>query len=172
MKILLTGVAGTGKTTLTKELMKRGVFAIDLHGMPGLFYWRDKVTKVKSEYMPGRSREWFNSVERLCDIDKLKEILNKQENVIVAGTAGGNQTEYFPLFDKIILLQCRPETIIHRMNTRTNKSGFGKAKSEQEDALEWQKEFEPFVLSHGGIPVDTEGDIDAVVEKIIRLAKT
>jgi len=172
MKLLLTGVAGTGKSTITKELQKGGLNAIDLHGMPGLFFWQDKITKQKTEYMPGRPREWFNSVERFCDIDKLKEILSRQENIIVAGTAGGNQLEFFPLFDKVVLLQCSPETIIQRLNSRTNKSGFGKAKSEQEDTIEWQKEFEPAVLAYGAIPVSTEGEIEKVVKKIITLYKS
>jgi dephospho-CoA kinase len=172
MKILLTGVAGTGKSALAKELQKRGIAAVDLHDVPGMFFWQDKATKQKVEYAPGRSREWFNSVERYCNIDKLQEILNQHKSIVVAGTAGGNQAEYFTLFDKIILLHCSPEVIIHRMNTRTNKSGFGKAKSEQEDTIEWQKEFEPVVLSHGAIPLNTEGDIEKVVEKIITLLKS
>ena len=171
MKILLTGVAGTGKSSITRELNKRGIAAIDLHGVKGLLYWRDKKTKERVPYSPGRPPEWFQSVERLCDIDMLKQMLAEHEDIFMAGTAGGNEDEYYPLFDKVILLQCDPQTLIHRMETRTNTSGFGKTKSEQDGTIEWQKSFDPHALSRGAIPVNTFGDIDSVVDKILEIAQ-
>jgi broad-specificity NMP kinase len=169
MKVLITGIAGTGKSTIVKALNERGVNSIDLHDVPELMFWQDKVTKNRVQYTPIHSRDWFDTVDRFCDISKLKDILNESENIVVAGTAGDNQAEYFPLFDKIILLQCSPETLIYRMETRVNKSGYGKTKAEQEDNIAWQKEFDPEVLSHGAIPVDTGGSLDDAVDKIISL---
>jgi broad-specificity NMP kinase len=61
----------------------------------------------------------------------LKEILGQYDDIVIACTAGDSQKDYLPLFDKVILLQCNPETIIHRLQTRTNKSGFGKTAAEQ-----------------------------------------
>lgn len=171
MKVLLTGIAGTGKSTITRALKERGINAIDLHDVPSLCYWEDKITKKRVEYSPVNDREWFNGVNRFCDIEMLKEMLNQYDDVVMAGTAGDNQSEYFPLFDRIILLQSDPETLIHRMKTRVNKSGYGKTASEQEDNIEWQKEFDPEVLSHGAIPVNTSGHIDDVVNKIMDLIK-
>lgn len=169
MKVLITGIAGTGKSTIVKSLNERGIFSIDLHDVPGLMFWQDKITKEKVEYTPIHSHDWFDTVDRICDIEKLKEILSKHDNVVMAGTSGDNQTEYFPLFDKIILLQCNPEILIHRMKTRINKSGYGKTKAEQEDNIEWQKEFDPFVLSNGAVSVNTEGDLNDVVDQIVKV---
>jgi broad-specificity NMP kinase len=171
MKVLITGIAGTGKSTIVKALNERGILAIDLHDVPGLMFWQNKVSKEKVEYSPIHSHEWFDTVDRICDIDKLKNILNEHEDIVVAGTAGDNQLEYFPLFNKIILLQSSPATLVHRMQTRINKSGYGKTKTEQDNNIEWQKEFDPFVLSKGAIPVNTEGEINKVVDKIIDLIK-
>jgi broad-specificity NMP kinase len=170
MKTLLTGIAGTGKSTIIKALSERGIAAIDLHDVPDLFFWQDKTTKEKVEYTPGRPKEWFANVDRLCDINKLKEILNQYDDVVVAGTtSGSNQKEFLSNFDKIILLQADSETLVHRMQTRTNKSGYGKSKGEQDDNIEWQKEYDPLLLSLGAIPVDTKGDLDKVVDKIVEL---
>jgi broad-specificity NMP kinase len=36
MKVLITGIAGTGKSTIIKELNKKGIDAIDLHDVPDL----------------------------------------------------------------------------------------------------------------------------------------
>lgn len=171
MRVLITGVAGTGKSTIVKALNERGIASIDLHDVPGLFFWQDKETKQKVEYSPVQSREWFDRVDRFCDIGRLKEILDQNNDTVMAGTASGNQAEYFLLFDKVILLQCNPQTLIHRMETRTNKSGYGKTRAEQEDNIEWQKEFEPTLLSQGAISVNTEGNIDDVVDRIIEIVK-
>ena len=169
MKVLITGVAGTGKSTIVKALNDRGTFSIDLHDVPALMFWQDKVTGERVTYTPIHSHDWFNTVNRICDVSKLKQILNEREDIIVAGTAGDNQEEYFPLFDKIILLQSSPQTLIQRMETRVNKSGYGKTETEQEDNIEWQKEFDPLVLSKGAIPISTEGELSETVNQIIKV---
>ena len=173
MKVLITGIAGTGKSTIVKALNERGIVSIDLHDVPGLFFWQNKETKEKVEYSPVQSKDWFDTVDRLCDITKLKEMLDQYTGIVMAGTSGGgsNQKEFLSLFDKVILLQSSPETLIHRMKTRTNKSGYGKTEAEQEDNLEWRKEFDPQILSYGAIPVSTEGTIDNVIQKIIEIIK-
>lgn len=172
MKILLTGIAGTGKSTIVKNLNERGVFSLDLHDIPNLFFWQDKETGEKVEYTPVDSKEWFETVDRLCDIPILKEILSQYEDVVVAGTtSGSNQEEFLSLFDKTILLQADPQILVHRMQTRINKSGYGKTKAEQDDNIEWQREFDLNILSYGAIPVNTEGEPNDVVDKIIALTK-
>lgn len=172
MKVLITGIAGTGKSTIIEALNKKGVDAVDLHDVPDLFFWQDKETKTKVKYTSVHLRNWFNTVDRLCNIKKLKEIIDQYDNIVMAGTtSGGNEKEFFSLFDKIILLQCNPETLVHRMKTRVNKSGYGKTKAEQEDNVEWQKEFDPLLISRGAIPINTEGDLDKVVDSIIKIIK-
>ncbi|MFA6601526.1 MAG: AAA family ATPase [Candidatus Paceibacterota bacterium] len=171
MKVLITGIAGTGKSTIVKALNDRGIESVDLHDIPGLCFWQDKATKRKVEYTPVHSRDWFETVNRLCDIDRLKVMLNQKQDIVMAGTAGDNQQEYLPLFDKVILLQCSPAELIHRMQSRTNKSGYGKSKAEQDDNIEWQKEFDPQVLSYGAVPINTERGLDEVVDEIIQIIK-
>ena len=167
MKIIITGIAGTGKSTIVKALNERGITALDLHDVPDLFFWQDKKTKEKVEYTPIHSQDWFDGVERLCNMTQLKELLARYDNIIMAGTGGDSQAEYLPLFDKVILLQADPAVLVHRMQTRINKSGYGKTKAEQDDNVEWQKEFDPELLSLGAIPVNTEGKLNDVVDKII-----
>ena len=171
MKILITGIAGTGKSTIVPALQERGITAIDLHEIPGLCFWQNKKNKEQVEYTSVHSQDWFDDKERLCDIGRLKEILGQHDDIVIACTAGDSQKDYLPLFDKIILLQCSPEVLIHRLQTRTNKSGFGKTAAEQDDNIEWQKEFDPFLLSHGAIPVNTEKTLDEVVDEIIKIIK-
>ncbi len=170
MKTLLTGIAGTGKSTLIKALKEKGIPAIDLHDIPGLFFWQDKETKQAVEYSPVHSKEWFDTVDRLCNISMLKELLAAHEEIVMAGTtSGSNQKEFLGLFDKIILLQANPETLVNRMKTRTNTSGYGKTAAEQEDNVEWQKEFDPLLLSLGAVPVNTERPLEEVADSIVTI---
>ncbi len=168
MKTLITAVAGTGKSTIAKALNQRGVFAVDFSDVSGMCFWED-MNGEKVEYSPIHSREWFSDKKRICDIEILKGILDQQEDVVVAGVASGNSHEYLPLFDKVILLQCSPQDNIHRLQTRDNPSGYGKTKTEQEDNLEWQKDFDQQLLSYGAILVSTEGELDSAVDKIVAL---
>lgn len=171
MKTLLTGIAGTGKSTIAKALAAKGIRAIDLHDVPDLFFWQDKKTKEKVEYTPVHDKEWFNTVDRVCNIEKLKKMFD-QYDVMAGSTNGGNQKEFLALFDKIILLQADAETLVHRMQTRTNKSGYGKTQAEQEDNIEWQKEYDPMLISLGAIPVSTKGNLSEVVNRIIKIVNT
>lgn len=168
MKVLITGIAGTGKSTIIEALNKRGIDAVDLHDVPDLFFWQDRRTAEKVPYAPVHSQKWFDTMERLCDLEKLKEILNQYDDIIMAGTiSGDDQKQFLSLFDKIILLQANPDTLIHRMQTRINKSGYGKTKVEQDDNIAWQKEYDSLLISYGAIPVNTEGSLDEVADKII-----
>ena len=172
MKILITGIAGTGKSTIVKALNERGIVAIDLHDVPDLFFWQDKITEEKIEYTPVHSKEWFDTVDRLCDIGRLKEMVSQYDDIVMAGTTSGrNHKDFLSLFDKIILLQTDPQTIVYRMQTRTNKSGYGKTRAEQEDNIEWQKEYDSLLILFGAIPVDTKGKLEDVVDKIIEIIK-
>lgn len=171
MKTLITGVAGTGKSTIAKALREKGFYSVDFSDVKDMCFWQDANTGERFEYLPIHSRDWFNNKKRICDIEILKGILAQQEDVIVAGVASGNAHEYMPLFDKVILLQCSPEDNVHRLETRDNPSGYGKTKTEQEDNLDWQKDFDPQLLSYGAIPVSTAGELDTVVNNIVALIK-
>ncbi len=171
MKTLITGVAGTGKSTIAKALNERGIFAVDFSDVKGMCFWQDANTGERVEYSPVHSREWFNDKKRICDIEILKEILSQKEDVVMAGVASGNADEYLPLFDTVILLQCNPQDNVKRLETRDNPSGYGKTKTEQDDNIEWQKKFDPQLLSYGAIPVSTDGELDSVVDEIITIIK-
>jgi len=165
MKVFITGVAGTGKSTISKALNEKGITSIDFSDNPGFQYWRNKITKEKVKYIPTDDVNWFYQNESLCDFDKLQELLNKYKDLVVTGVATG--TGHLKLFDRVLLLQCEPQTLISRMETRERM--FGKTKAEQDHVLEWQKKFDPELISFGAIPVNTEGTLDTVVDKIMFL---
>lgn len=165
MKILITGVAGTGKSTISKALNERRIFSLDFSDIPDLCYWRNKITKKKIEYSSIKDIKWLDQHERICEIEKLRKILDQYKDLVVTGITNGNQTEFFSLFDKVFLLQCNPETLIHRMQNR--ETLWGKTEAELNYTIKWQKDFDNQCISNGAIPINTEGILDTIVDKVI-----
>jgi hypothetical protein len=64
------------------------------------FFWEDKETKMKVKYKPVHLKEWFDTVDRICDIKQLKEIFDRHHNdIVMAGAApDGNQKDFFLAF--------------------------------------------------------------------------
>ena len=76
MKILITGIAGTGKTTVLAELQKEGYVVIDLDAT-GICRWKNKETQEFTEYgETGRDYEWLTQHGWYCDIGKLRQLLS------------------------------------------------------------------------------------------------
>ena len=163
MKVFITGVAGTGKSTIAKALTECGITTVDFSDYPALRYWRNKITKEKSEYSPNNDISWFDDHECVCDLDELKKLFVRHENLVITGVVTG--TEALDFFDKVILLQSSQETIRQRMETRNRI--FGKKKEEQDNVIAWREEFDRMILSHGAMPISTEIALEEVVEKII-----
>ena len=86
--------------------------------------------------------------------------------VIVTGIAG-NQNSYLSLFDKVFVLQCKPETFIKRVIERDTNDGFGKSPSEQKFLVNLYQVFEKDLIDRGAIEVNVEKSVREVVEEII-----
>lgn len=163
MKIYITGLSGTGKTSIVEALLQKGIHAIDIDD--GLCHWENRHTGEHTDWFPGRDDEWHQNHAWLCDVEDLKKRLLEAEHVVVAGL-GSNQNDYLPLFDKVFVLRCRPEIFLARIETRTTND-FGKHPPEQRMLLEWQQTFETEMIQKGAIPLDAERPLEVVVEDII-----
>lgn len=166
-KFYITGVSGTGKSALIKELERRGVRAFDIDDVPELCHWKNKLTGEKAKYRSGVGKDWIEAHEWICDKDKLVKLLDAENDtaIVVAGIAS-NQDEFLDLFDKVFLLHCREETFLHRLSNR-EENEFAKEKSEQEQVLSWYKDFEDKMLKKSAIPVNTEVPVSIVTDQII-----
>jgi dephospho-CoA kinase len=165
MKVLITGAPGTGKSTISKALNSRGIHSIDFSDISGLCFWRDRKTGEKIEYSPVNDIKWFEDKERICDKTKLQEVVDQYDDIVVTGVARDNQLEYLDLFDKVLLLQCRPETFVQRMIER--EKPYGKTQAERDMVVEWQKKLDPQYIAHGAISINAEGTAEEVLERIL-----
>jgi broad-specificity NMP kinase len=169
MKIYITGISGTGKSAIVKELKKKGVFAFDIEEIKGLCFWTDKKTGKKAkDYSPSKS--WLEKHDWICDTKKLKKILKSNKKVLIATGITGNQDEYLNMFDKIFLLQSPPHILEKRMSARHKKPGennFGQYKDERNFALSQLKKFNTKMINKGAIPINSNTNISKVADKIM-----
>ena len=167
--IYITGVPGTGKTTLTSEFLKMGYFAIDLDEFS---HWEHKESKERNNWFPGASRDFLENHEWVCDLGALKKVINEHadEDVFVFGVMDSRK-EAFSVFDMIILLQISTETAFKRVDLRNNND-FGKGNIEKEWIKSWKDGFEKGLIEKGAIVISAEEPIGVILNKILAVCKT
>lgn len=108
-KVLVTGMAGTGKSSALAELGRRGYRVIDTDG-PGWREYRKYVEPVdelhRGEYL------WVE--------DRMTALLDSDDDrsLIVAGVAR-NQSKFYDRFDAVVLLSAPADVILDRVSRRT-----------------------------------------------------
>ena len=166
-KIYITGISGTGKSTISEELNKKGIYSIDIDSSKyGLCHWKNKETRKEVYFEYGMGKDWMESHGWYCDIEKLIKLLNVPKNIVVAVGLITNQDEYLNMFDRVFLLQCDEKTFLSRLDTRTSND-FGKHPLEKEHILNFYKNFEKDLIERGAILINAEQALDVVVSNII-----
>ena len=165
MKIYITGIPGVGKSSLIKELKKRGMPAFDLDSIKGLCQWKNKKTGKNAKWFSGVEKDWFENYDQLCDKIKLKNLIKGKNKVFIAGLVS-NQNNFLDLFDKIFLLRCKKRTFLKRILERKDNQ-FGKSSIEQKMLAEWHKEFEQDTMKKGAEPIDAEKSISDITKEIL-----
>lgn len=168
-KVFITGVSGTGKTTIANTLNAKGLYTISLDETPNLCFWKNKTTGEKIEREVELNETFINAHDWICDINLLVKLMNTDKEIIFVLGVAANQKEFMYLFDKTIVLQCTPATLIKRLTERKDND-FGKDPTAQALVLSWYKEFEEDLIDKGAIPINTEASIKDVADTIIKIA--
>jgi broad-specificity NMP kinase len=165
MKYLITGVAGTGKSTLAKELRRRGWAAYDTE--EGFSYYIDKRTGERCAYPKIPSPEWYETHERVFDEKVLMNLMKKHAGEpLFISSITANQAKFYPQFDKLFLLTAPDDVITHRLGTRTNNY-FGRHPLDLQRVIGRHQQFDEELIADGAVAIDSTQPIEVVADQII-----
>jgi len=166
--IFITGVAGSGKSSICKELNRLGYEAYDIEELEGMFKMVRKDTREGFEDYDNADIEKVKNADWICDKNKLEELLQKQNTRIVFYCGGAsNYNEIIPLFDQTILLKVSPEVVRKRLKSREGTDDMGNTAENREWVLSWKDWWENQMIEQGALVVDADGSPTEVTKKII-----
>lgn len=164
--ILITGVAGTGKTTICNELAKRGYQAFSIEDIDGLYSRLDKRTGQPFKDYDANNLEDVKQSSWFCNQKKLKDFMSQyQEGTVFYGGVASNLDDIRPLFNRIFLLETSPEILRQRLIDRTTNV-IGKA----EEVRKWLFSHKDAWEAHmkiGATAINNDRNLETVVAKII-----
>ena len=154
LKILVTGMSGTGKSTALEALGARGHSEVDTDSDE----WCHWVT------LPDGSADW------VWREDEMRELLtgHRQGRLYVAGCKS-NQGKFYPMFDHVVLLSAPAEVMLERIARRTNNP-YGKSPEERVQ-IRWNlAEIEPRLRATATDEIDAALPLAEVVRLLEALA--
>lgn len=165
--ILITGVAGTGKSTVSAALTALGYKAFNIEEIDELFEMFDKRTGKPFEDFDFNDLESVKQHDWLCDKSKLQQLIRKNSNGVnyYCGTAS-NLDDLLPLFDKVFLLTVNDAILHERLSTRTSND-FGRTPEIQQWVSSWKKASEDHLVEEGAILIDASRPLSEVVNDIV-----
>ena len=161
-RVLLTGMSGTGKSSVIAALAARGYKAVDLDTDE----WSEWVTvdgEADEKAEAWRNRDWMWREARVRDLLSS----HRAGTLFVSGTSA-NQGQLYPLLECVILLSAPAPVIVQRLATRTNNP-YGKHPDELARVLGHIETVEPLLRRRATHEVDTSAPLEEVVDTILRL---
>jgi dephospho-CoA kinase len=146
--VLVTGMSGTGKSTVLAELARRGhrVVDTDVGG------WIDE-----------------SGPEPLWREERIAALLDEDsDGALFVAVCVANQGRFYPRFDAVVLLSAPADVILDRVAARATND-FGKSDAERKKILEDLSSVEPLLRAGASAEIDTRRLLDDVAAELERL---
>ena len=148
--ILVTGMSGTGKSSVLEVLAARGHRTVDTD----TDRWSHWVT------LPDGERDW------IWREDAVAELLAHHRNghLFVAGCKS-NQGRFYPSFRHVVLLSAPAEVLLARIATRTNDP-YGSTPAERAAILDHLAVVEPLLRATATAEIDATAPLETVADRL------
>jgi shikimate kinase len=127
-RVLITGMSGAGKTTVLRELHRRGRLTVD--------------TDYGGWERP--AGHW--------DEPRMAGLLAGHPDVVVSGTVS-NQGRFYDRFEHVVLLSAPVEVLLERCRRRTDNP-YGRSVEQQEEIRRYAAEVEPLLRRGATLELD------------------
>jgi len=166
--VWITGVSGTGKSTVRVELATRGYQSFDTDE-DGIAVWRRRTTGAEV-YDPGDGNHpdtWLQDHCWTINRPRVEQLarMARDEVVFLCGSVE-NEDEVWELFDIVICLVLDESTLRERLAGRTTNQ-FGKAPGELDVILGWNRTIEATYQGFGAVVVNADQALTDVVDEIL-----
>jgi len=154
-KVLVTGMSGTGKSSVLRVLADRGhrvvdtdtadwsEWAVDGDGEPDWIWREDAIAELLAGHHGG--------------------------HLFVAGCRT-NQGRFYDRFDQVVLLSAPAETLLARIDGR-NDNPYGKSTGEQELVLRHLEQVEPLLRATATVELDATASLEELASRLEQLAE-
>jgi dephospho-CoA kinase len=150
MRVLLTGMSGTGKSTLVAELRRRGFMALDAdddgYSEPtadGRWSWR---------------------------IDAVRGLLAQHRDGVLFFAGCSEEQGRLP-FDRTVLLTAPEAVLLDRLRSRTTNP-YGRSDGERAQVLADLREVEPLLRASADLVVDATAPVHTVADVVLADVRT
>ncbi len=145
MRVLLTGVSGTGKSSLVGELRRRGYAAFDADD--------DELTQP----CPDGTWEWR--------VDLVRALFDQHDDNLLFFAGCSDEQAQFE-FDFKVVLSAPVDVLLERLRTRSTNS-FGKSQGERDRVLEDIAWVVPLLRDAADLVVETTTTVSKVADVIV-----
>lgn len=170
----ITGVSGTGKSTVLRELRERGCLArgVDEDGYADWVSRRTGTAEAIPHDDPGfdihawyRAHDWVLNARRVSVLSRAAARCGRP--VFLCGSALG-EAGVWHLFDRVVALVADVPTIERRLAARAGD--YGKAPEELAMILGWHDGFEQSYRGFGAVIVDATRQPREVADEVLAAA--
>jgi shikimate kinase len=142
-RVLVTGMSGSGKSTILGELERRGHRVVD------------------TDY------DGWTLGDGTWDEPRMGRLLSDHENVVVAGTVD-NQGRFYDRFDHVVLVSAPLDVLLDRLRRRTNNP-YGRTHAEQTEVAGYVETVEPLVRRGADLELDGRRPVAESADVVERL---
>lgn len=139
-RVLVTGMSGTGKSTVLAELAIRGHITVDTDHDG----WTD-----------GDGGPWGEP--------RMGALLASMPHLIVSGTAE-NQGRFYDRFEHVVLLSAPIDVLLERVRHRTNP--YGRTLEQQQEIRAYTEEVEPLLRAGASVELDATLTVQRLADLI------
>jgi broad-specificity NMP kinase len=167
VKYLVTGQAGSGKSSVAAELCRRGFVAYDTDAMPGVSGFDYAATGSPAPPGTGEISHPIDFTRFAWNwrVDRLHELLASAEDVFICAITS-NAVSLRHLFDVVYVLTLDGETLLERLRARTDHD-FGKDPDEAAAVLRHNGVIGDEWRERGGVLLDATRPIRDIVDDIL-----
>lgn len=160
MRIFITGRQGTGKTSVIRELQKRGYTAYNTDELPGVTRLQDKLSGEFIDW-PHSQVDW-EAIAWNWQPGEIEKLLASDSPVFIAAVTG-NQADFYDQFDKLYALTVPAE--LHAEYIRQHEHKYTEDDVERivAHAYKQQKFFDA-----GAKEIRNDRPVEQIVDEILR----